>query len=188
MPSIKILALQESRELKHVPYFRGYHPIYWKERKDRVGGGVAFLVSSDIKFTKIESPFDNVETLAIDCEYRGKTYRIINLYKPPRVPHAEYYDFLKRLPIRTSDRELVILGDFNLDSNKGEDEETSLYFAEHGLGNIIDIPTRAGETSQTIIDHCYTRVKHARGVVFVTDELADHWPIALELGRKEKRP
>lgn len=187
MPSIKILAIQEVWNIKHVPCFEGYHPIYYKLRQGRTGGGLAFLISTDIKFTKINSPFSDVETLAIDCEYKKKKYRIINLYKPPKVAHSEYFEILKELPIRVRDRELVILGDFNLDIDKQEDEDTMLYLASFGLGNVIDLPTRVNSETQTVLDHCYTTVKHSKGIVFVTDELADHWPIALEIGKKEKK-
>ena len=185
--SVKILAIQEVFDIKNIPHFENYHPIYFRLREGRIGGGLAFLISSDIKFTKVVSPFSNVESLAIDCEYKNKSFRVINLYKPPKIAHSEYFDFLKELPIRAKDKELVILGDFNLDSQKGEDEDTVLYLASHGLGNVIDVPTRVTSETQTILDHCYTTLKKSRGIVFVTDELADHWPIALEIGHKEKK-
>lgn len=190
VPAQKVIGIQEIWKLRHVPRFDGYHPLYFKQREGMNGGGVALLISSDIVFSKVDSHFTcgDVETIAIDMEFQEKKFRIINLYKAPRVSQSELLEVLETLPLSQPDREIILMGDFNQDTLKREDEATSEYLASLGLTNIIDLPTRVDGDSQTILDHFYTTYKRSDGIVFQTDNLADHWPVAMEIGRKMKKP
>ena len=185
-----MIGIQEIWDLKYVPKFDGYHPLYFKQRDEKTGGGVALLISSDINFTKLDTHFTcgEVETIGIDIDFHNKKFRIINLYKAPKVTQAELIEVLRTLPLRKSGREIVLMGDFNQDTYKGEDEDTSEFLGTLGLYNVIDIPTRVTDHSQTVIDHLYTTYSHSEGIVFQTDRLADHWPVGIEIGKKMKNP
>ena len=190
VPAQKVIGIQEIWNIRHVPKFQGYHPLYFKQRHGMNGGGVALLISSDINFTKVDSHFicGEVETITIDMEFKNKKFRIINLYKAPKVTQSELLEVLESLPLKEPGREIVIMGDFNQDTHRREDEDTSEFLASLGLTNIIDLPTRVTEDCQSILDHIYTSYKHSEGIIFQTDNLADHWPVAMAIGKKERKP
>lgn len=95
-----------------------YNNIVRRDRHDKVGGGVAIIIHSSLKFTEVElSPqFDAVEVLCIDVNLHSDLYRFIIAYRPPN-QSLEVFSIFVDCISSLSDSfvgKIFLIGDFNL--------------------------------------------------------------------------
>ena len=110
------------------------------------------------RLTKYEN-YD-VESVWVEIILKGSKPLIVGyVYRNP----AETVDWKDKFNALMDDivllnREIIVLGDFNIDLFKPHQSWYDNY-SMHGLEQIIDIPTRITDKTRTLIDHIYANCK-----------------------------
>ena len=87
---------------------------------------------------------------------------------------------------------IIILGDFNIDANDYSCMNVRTYknlLLSLGLRNLINLPTRVTESTETVIDHIVTNLPPASiesGII--QEDISDHYPIHAIANLKIKKP
>ena len=121
--------------------------------------------------------------IEIQCnEGSGKNVLIGSLYRHPHDNFDEFFnEFSKVIEKVNKKYSLIILGDLNF--NTGDNTCTNINAYKNlllslGLRNLINLPTRVTESSETIIDHAITNLNPTTiesGII--QDDISDHFPI-----------
>lgn len=190
----------------------GFHkPFVQKPYRDsNKGGGLAIYVNHRVcEEADIESldlgidiePRSN--STAPTCEYmfvkvniplgntkNKKSYIIGNFYRSPSSNPANFLDkfdcILTKLE-RYKNKQIILVGDINIDISKYEYETNSQQLVDlassNGFIQVINKPTRVTDHSATLIDHVYTNQIHdmlSCGVV--TYDMSDHLGTYIKIG------
>ena len=191
---LDVIALSEIWRFPDTTSFKleGFSPMKHKLRpeNDDVKGGVGIFVRENFTFherSDISVFIPHVcETIFIEIEMPNtKNIVIGSLYRPNTAPKADMDIFMSSLSdivdiINQENKEIILLGDFNIDLLKFEKHEKTNCFLNdiisQGLFPIITKPTRITEHSATLIDHIHTNItsKEVTSGIVITD-LADHF-------------
>ena len=170
----------------------GYHYIEYNTRdeSDDGHGGVGSNINSNIMshFRRDDLSIfipHVIETLFIEVKL-NKTKSIILgvIYRPNSQPRADIDIFTTEHPditakINNENKELYIMGDFNIYLLKFQSHEKTKYFIEAMLPTeylpVITKPTRITDQSATSLDHIYSNSKslNFKSGIVITD-VADH--------------
>ena len=133
------------------------------ERKDRTdvqGGGILIYLSENMSYkrrTYIE--IGDIETIWVEVNFKNpKPILVCSAYRPPS-PRREWIEnFAKEInkASYSSDQELILMGDFNIDISNCPPKYRSSVFDQYDFKQIITNPTRVSSTRSTLIDHIYT--------------------------------
>ena len=152
-----------------------------KDRIGRIGGGIVVYIRSNISFTRrldLESPELEImwiEILQPNCN----SFLLAGVYRPPDT--LRNCDVLIENNLERGyllDKELYILGDFNIDLLAIRGQQHYLYksLSNMNLNQLISQPTRP--LSNTCLDHIYTTNReHVSSVYIPNIGLSDHYPI-----------
>jgi len=195
--SFDFIGLQEIWKLNYPNHYvlDNYHPIVYKTRPNRQGGGVGFFVKKSHIFHVIDNLsyiVDGIfESIVICVEIGFKKIILASIYRPntsvANITSSEQLELFgaelsKMLEqICNLNKPSYICGDFNIDLMKlNSHKQTENYFdniSAHGFLQIISKPTRIVNFSATLIDHLLTNdIKGIyRSGVIITD-LSDHLP------------
>ena len=91
------------------------HNIHRVDRPNAAGGGIIFIVKSDIDFQILDivSPVPEVELGGIKVNSNNHSFNIIACYKPPHIhPHKKYWDQIMSNQLISNDSSILV-GDFN---------------------------------------------------------------------------
>ena len=94
-----------------------------------------------------------------------------------------------RLKVDTEDKELIILGDFNIDlmSDKIPLRWTHLKNI-FNMSQIVSDPTKVTKTSSTLVDHVYsTQPENIDFISVPKYSISDHYPIFISHKRELKK-
>ena len=177
----------------------GYNCIL-KSRKNKVGGGVALYLQSNIELKyKLRSDLDITDTsesLFIQIN-NGKQKNIIIgvIYKPPNIDVNKFTDsFEKILKIISKERKpCYLMGDFNINLLKHEVHVPTKTFLDttltYGFYPLINKPTRITTHSVTLIDNILTNVHNSqtKSGIWIVD-ISDHLPIFAILQNSTQKP
>ena len=171
--NIDILTLSETHitshgfndnvNLYHIP---GY--TFIKKNRARGGyGGVAMYISDRLKWKRRRDlEREKIEGIFIEIEQKNtKGYLVGSLYRPPESSkhlHKNFNNVLNELlsVIDESMLECIILGDLNADYlKKNVCKALKDIITLHGYEQLIDIPTRVTEETNTCIDVILTNNK-----------------------------
>ena len=113
---VSVLGVSESWLLPSTPSSVVAIPNYSIVRRDVDGNrpkhGVCLYIKSNLKYTLIELPLPNI--LAIFLPDFGLT--VVTVYRPPSYSHLENESLINFLYNFCKDKEMIIMGDFNLPS------------------------------------------------------------------------
>ena len=202
-----VIALQEIWNIQDPDLFKldGYNFVF-KQRSNGSGGGVGIYVQESIKFKLLPQYtifLDRIiETLSIELELKSNRRLIItSLYRPNTHPTItssqqlnQFTDEFSNLlaELSSSNKDSLIMGDFNIDLLKFQSHEKTSIFVENCFANgfiqIITKPTRVTNGSATLIDHLYTnciRNKFESGII--TSRVSDHFPVFYFMNNVEKK-
>ena len=203
--NFKIIGCTETH-LSHKSYVNilnmdGY-TLHHKDRPARKGGGVCMYVHSSLHVNVCDDlSINHNETDSLFIEINNKTGKnlIVGvIYRPPESDRPSFVEELDKLLslINTSNKDCLLLGDYNIDISKNPKSPTVKNNFINTLHSnsfypTINIPTRVKDTSKTIIDNIITNVHNTTietGVI-VTD-ISDHFPIFLSanLNQKSQQP
>ena len=113
-----------------------------------------------------------------------------------RHPHDNFDEFFKvfSLVIERIRKKywLIILGDYNIDVNNNSSLNVRTYknlLLSLGLRNLINLPTRVTETTETVIDHIIPSLP-PNGIEsgVIQEDISDHFPIHAMANLKIKKP
>ena len=163
-------------------------------RKNKRGGGVGFLIRSDILYKIRNDLISDVQTPACEqcyIEIKNNTEKVIigTMYRPPS---ANISEFIKTFStqiekINTEGYECIIGLDHNLDLLKQSVHSKTQEFLEcildHNLLPTITKPTRISKTSATLIDNILISKKLQPNYesLIIVDDLSDHLPCLVKL-------
>jgi len=160
-------------------------------RKDKLGGGVGFLVANGINYKIIDIPLqinsDVIECLFIDILLDGKHVLMGAIYRPPNNKIEDFSDELEKIltcNVLQKYKRMFLAGDFNIDLLKFDSHQPTRQFfdllASHYLLPTICRPTRITETSATLIDNIFTNVySDCEKSGIICSDLSDHLPIII---------
>ena len=132
------------------------YQLYRKDRTDKSGGGVALYVSQ--KYTHSLSKLDtDTGTLQLSINFTPQhAITVIVTYKPPNVSASRYLSQLSDIIKPVTTKELVIMGDINLDWNDAVSKPLKTIAIKLGLYQLIKDSTRIGQTRRSIPDLIFT--------------------------------
>ena len=196
-----IIAVQETWKVNEIFNIPGYQKFISKTRADGNGGGVGFFVREGCEFELLKEPskFEKRVHESIFIRVIGKNKGGIvigNIYRPNTAPYAsvrkstEYLsksiDYIQKNFRHDS---IVIVGDFNVDL-AGEDSKETLNFTSElesrGFAELISIPTRENDSSNTLLDHIWVNSSFRNSVGVVSSGISDHHATFLTLEHKIK--
>lgn len=198
---INLIALTETwmeDDLTHlvsIPGFTIEHKS--KSRGNHLkGGGVGFLIENELKYEVLDLSMPSVTTfeyLAIKMLFdKIKNITFISLYRPPGTSTDTFNNELETLPNNNAlNRNVVLMGDFNINLLKIDNHEPTANFNNLMLSNkfipTINKPTRVTPFTLTLIDNIF--------INFYLDDsdsailqypISDHYPIILSLEQTPK--
>lgn len=176
----------------------GYQINRWdRPFQDKVrGGGLCVFTKSGLNAEPVELPCKSDDSLEVGCislynDHRG-TIRCVTIYRPPQGNLVQALKSLDRITTFLSAKsksEFIIHGDFNVNySNKSCKwaKELKSWEIKHGLDQMINSPTRVDQKTATLIDLCFSNVKHIVSAGVLTLTISDHLPTFI-LKKKVKR-
>ena len=160
-----ILFLAETKIDSTVSSHLVSHPGFRTIRKDRkkgAGGLLAYIRNDLSAYRRLKLESSNIESICLDVKGSNNSRFIVcGCYRSPT--KCKESDFLASLSTAAENmyntrRELLLLGDFNMDMYENRDEgrfpDTRLvdFCNRFCLSNRIDNPTRVTKTSKSLID------------------------------------
>ena len=147
--------------------FPGYRSLR-KDRSDEFkqthgkssGGGVAVIFKEDLKLKPVNDlncPAD--ETLWVSLSMNQRNIILAVLYRPQYLDVSYIHKLDTALQkANTMSKNLVLIGDFNIDLLKNDRESHTLieHLEGHGLKQHIIGPTRSDLKSESLLDHLWT--------------------------------
>ena len=116
-----------------------------------------------------------------------------SLYRHPHENFDEFFSAFSHVVEKIRKKYwLIIMGDFNIDVKDHSCTNTRTYknlLLSLDLRNLISLPTRVAESTETVIDHCITNLPPTSiesGVI--QDDISDHYPIHAMANLKVKKP
>ena len=173
----------------------GYE-MFWQNRVNRRGGGVAIFVVLGFKckvINNMTAVIDNLMeclTIAIKVE-RAKNILISCIYRTPG-SCIDYFN-TKTLEIleKHKDKVTFVCGDFNIDLLKSSEHKKTAEFIDTmfslGFYPLILKPSRITKDSATLIDNIFVNITEGKinSGLLVTD-VSDHLPVFAVLERNNK--
>ena len=185
--NISLLALNETHLTENVfdneINLEGYD-IVRCDSHNRYTGGVLFYIKKDINYRVFyEKVFGDhlwVLGIAID-EVPHCSLNIACLYRSPSASRAEFLDILDEILDDILMKNLIIMGDFNIDLIKVDNygEKLKSVMEKRGLHQLVKEPTRITQSSKTKIDLVFTNRSNISANVLNTPKLSDHSIIEL---------
>ncbi|KAG7301198.1 hypothetical protein JYU34_014070 [Plutella xylostella] len=172
-------------------------------RQTKKGGGLLVYVRKEHAFQReaAAAAATSFESLAGSIEVRGMRLYLIAVYRPPtsKIVQSKVPVFLREIESVINsvprDRELIIIGDININTLNSLHPDTILYedmLCEYGLLNIISGITREeirdGTLLVSCLDHILLRLCkiHDFGSSIVRCGISDHHLICLNINIHEK--
>ncbi len=131
------------------------YKVFRKDRKFGKGGGLLMYVKDCIKCKEIEfNTLVDIEYIAVTIVLSPcMTFTVVGIYRPPS-SNSMFYDHLRNL-LKGFDRnrELILVGDFNINWNEKSNRKKLQEIVSHfDLVQLIQGPTRITPSSETQID------------------------------------
>lgn len=187
-------ALSEDDDLSlfNIPNYK----LFSSGKSASAKGGLVTYVHQSLKSSRIDVPhLDEIwEGLFVEIvDLHGKKFIIGNIYRPPRYSEQLWMSFINNFSecfkkLDRKNREFVVVGDFNIDLLKIDNNKMSATFfntiCSLSLLPRITHPTRIARTSQTLIDNALCKLSCDISDVeagILTHQFSDHNPYFLIL-------
>ena len=174
---------ETNKKLINIP---GYKLIS-KERTNKKGGGVGFLIDEKLIFrvrTELEMFNNNMEQITVEIKGCQENIMITSIYRPPNTTSnkfvKEYGDLLTDL--KSKGNNIIIGLDHNLDLLKQHVHSCTNEFLQknfdNGLIPAVNIPTRITKNSATLIDNIMmsTHLHSKASTNLLLSDISDHLP------------
>ena len=163
------------------------YSFVFKNRDNKMGGGVALMIHKKHQFISHINYFDNapdfLDYLVVEViNDKQMTVFVVVLYRPPNTDVKEFINhfsnLLKKLP---TNKPVYIMGDFNIDLLKKDvlniNTDFSNIMYSYNYYPLITTPTRITQFTSTLIDNifCNSLMDHISSVI--NTDISDHFPI-----------
>ena len=171
---------QESLELCKIPGYMAHHTF----RSNMKGGGVSFFYRDHIiaeKNDELSWCNSAIESCVSKLNFGRETLCIVCVYRPPGGGIVEFMDFLN-LIMQSSfvgKNPTIIAGDININIADLSSSNVTNYLnclKSYNFLPVIDVPTRFGATSSSILDHIWTNRLSAYSSGVLCLDTTDHCP------------
>ena len=161
-------------------------------RPEKMGGGVSIFAKHGLECTvrnDLNVTNSYMETLFIEItkesSRREKNCIVGVTYRPPNTDVQLFMEKLSEMLnlIKTENKSIYIMGDFNINILAADDHLPTAEFLEtmysHSLFPLISKPTRMTRNSETLIDNIFTNEisddQSYQGIFF--NDMSDHFPV-----------
>lgn len=150
-------------------------------------GGVAVFLDNEFNCEVAYYNFAGADILQIDCEINNELYCFVGVYRLQNIGFYIFLDEFSSFLDSLKCKNLILLGDFNLDilSLSASVTDYMLLLASHGLESKINQSTRFSTTGSSCLDHIFVRVSRSERISLhasVSDlRLTDHCMTCLNL-------
>ena len=147
-------------------------------------GIAAYVHKSIVQFIRrrVDLEHSSIECMWLELRSKAKSPSILVgfLYRNPASP-AEWYkwftEMIDNVYKTKPDIDILILGDFNIDLKKTQPRWQTV-ISSLGLTQLIKVPTRVTQNSETLLDHIYSNNPSSVVSAAVLDlSISDHSPI-----------
>jgi exonuclease III len=156
------------------------YSIIRRDRNGRAGGGVAIYILNDLYYVERQDLVKVPECICTEIKLpHSKSVFVLCCYRPPD-SSTTFLDMFEETieSILSSNNELLVLGDINIDLRNPEHKDYNKLIAlltDNMLSQIINQYTRITSKTKTLIDHIY--VSHNENILSsgtVNTGLSDH--------------
>jgi len=176
---------QDSESLCHIPNYKSHY----LSRQNKHGGGVGLLVSNLLNFkhrTDLDLLNDCIECTFIEIVSKINSQKPLVgvIYRPPNTDCNRFLEHLEEIlnKIRTENKVVYIMGDFNLNLLNSESHSKTNEFLDLLYSScfrpLIDKPTRITEFTSTLIDNVFyngATSDSIAGILYA--DISDHLPL-----------
>ena len=147
-PIIGLAETNIDEPLKDLYLMNNYTSYYQDTLKGKFkGSGVAIYVNNDLNASAVENlsySSPDIESLFVEISNVSTPVIYGVIYRPPNGDFIKFIDTLKQIQEALPDKNVRIMGDFNIDLLKTGDSKTSAFedlFLANGYAPVISIPT-----------------------------------------------
>ena len=164
----------------HEISIEGYD-LFRKDRINKRGGGVCIFVKSSLTVKNREDLISEFDIEAVIIELKCKTTNLLIscIYRPPNSDQGFFEictDMLEKIIM--DDKELVVLGDLNIDYDPDSDTPIHALECLFSLHQLVNKPTRVTTSSSTCIDLILSTMPESHSISDVGYvSLSDHYMI-----------
>ena len=185
-----VFGLSESRLTINMPSCDLAIPGYTILRRDPKTSnetGLIIYISNSLSYKHL-SHLDHpgVESIWLEiCIAKSSPILVGYCYRNPASRVNWIQDFMEMMDnVTFQGKELILLGDFNIDLNKPNQQWTN-YLTTCNLHQLIKTPTRVTQNSATLIDHIYvSEAKNAVETCVPVSNISDHYPVCVTWSKK----
>ena len=141
-------------------YFLDCYHLSCSSRPDGGGGGVCVYVSEKLEASVTDIPLTGAEAMMVRISCSGRlASTVLAVYRTPSVGPSAFLDDLGAL-LPTLPPNSAVVGDLNFDLNPENDLDSCSFdylrmMSSNGFYNIINSPTRPGNTKFSLLDHIF---------------------------------
>lgn len=153
----------------------------------KTGGGICTYLKSGIIFnhlTSLNVMSSDIELQVIEIKNTNcRDMIVVNIYRPPSGNCDSAIDKLRDVFLELTSfrgcRDLVILGDFNVDLlEKGHNQNLlEDLCSEFNFISNIDVPTRTTPRNKSCLDIILSSITHIQSSGIILNNISDHFPI-----------
>ena len=198
-----IIALQEIWQIKNKTQIdlEGFHPLIYKEREGRRGGGIGLYIDLKFRFETIEEFSlirEDFESLVLKVFLDDHKFKIIiNLYRIPNSSIEVFLEWLNNMLVKLKSfnaDEIILCGDLNINLIKYNEHALTNEFLNslisHSFLPLITLPSRITENSANLLDNIFTNKSsdfYQSGLFY--SSISDHLPVFyLNVMKKKEQP
>jgi hypothetical protein len=131
---------------------------------------------------------DVADIVKINCSINSKKVCVLCIYRHHSQSINKFIEYLSRYLLKIHSKNVIIIGDINIDISKSGDAEVDSYLlmmASFGLSSLVSTHTRITNNSATTIDHIFVRSRRNSCFDFSPEVLnfglSDHHMLSLTL-------
>ena len=198
-----IIALQEIWQIKNKTQIdlEGFHPLIYKEREGRRGGGIGLYIDLKFRYETIEEFSlirEDFESLVLKVFLDDHKFKIIiNLYRIPNSSIEVFLEWLNNMLVKLKSfnaDEIILCGDLNINLIKYNEHALTNEFLNslisHSFLPLITLPSRITENSANLLDNIFTNKSsdfYQSGLFY--SSISDHLPVFyLNVMKKKEQP
>ena len=190
--TVDVICLSETRLTDRNVSFcdiAGYY-LFYCNAKTRTGGS-AIYVTDNMKcqqLSEIKIKTSGCEDVWVEINPGKKSLVVGSVYRHPHNDNESFEDaFVNEIKSFKANQNYVVLGDYNINYDKVMLSRATADYINHiaslGCIQLIDMPTRFSQTSNTVIDHIYVNSSILNHVIpfIIYEDISDHLPICVEI-------
>jgi hypothetical protein len=156
-------------------------------------GGVMVLIKDNIQCSSLFIDMSTADCLFIKIVDEEFELTLLAIYRSPNGGIKEYIAELESVLKQNKDKNLLILGDININIMNVNNNNVFSYLllmSSFGFKSCVNVPTRVTDHSETVIDHVFLRSEDNSSALkcktdVVDSGLTDHRTIGIGIGKND---